>query len=212
MKILMVAAENDALPGGKVGGIGDVVRDIPAALAQIDHQVDVVIPGYQAFSRLPGSRFISSLSVSFGGVQQTVELYQVPSKTSQTNVTQWVLEHPLFGIGGPGKIYCDDPSNRPFATDASKFALFSSAVAKAIISGCFGHIDNLHLHDWHTAMVAVLRAYDPQYQQLKSIHTVYTIHNLALQGIRPLADDGSSLLSWFPGLMFDHHALGDRRF
>ena len=28
MNILLVAAENDALPGGKVGGIGDVVRDI----------------------------------------------------------------------------------------------------------------------------------------------------------------------------------------
>lgn len=27
--ILMIAAENGALPGGKVGGIGDVVRDVP---------------------------------------------------------------------------------------------------------------------------------------------------------------------------------------
>ena len=50
MKILMVAAENDALPGGKVGGIGDVVRDIPLALAGAGQQVDVVTPGYQAFS------------------------------------------------------------------------------------------------------------------------------------------------------------------
>ena len=32
--ILMIAAENDALPGGKVGGIGDVVRDVPRALAE----------------------------------------------------------------------------------------------------------------------------------------------------------------------------------
>ena len=34
--ILMIAAENGALPGGKVGGIGDVVRDVPVALAQRD--------------------------------------------------------------------------------------------------------------------------------------------------------------------------------
>ncbi|MGD8419718.1 MAG: glycogen/starch synthase, partial [Gammaproteobacteria bacterium] len=31
--VLMVAAENGALPGGKVGGIGDVLREVPAALA-----------------------------------------------------------------------------------------------------------------------------------------------------------------------------------
>ncbi len=55
MKILMVAAENDAIPGGKVGGIGDVVRDIPPALAALGHQVDVVTPGYGAFSQLPGA-------------------------------------------------------------------------------------------------------------------------------------------------------------
>ena len=46
MKILMVAAENDAIPGGKVGGIGDVVRDLPSALAAKGHEVDVITPGY----------------------------------------------------------------------------------------------------------------------------------------------------------------------
>lgn len=39
----MAAAENDALPRGKVGGIGDVVRDIPIALAEIGQEVDVVV-------------------------------------------------------------------------------------------------------------------------------------------------------------------------
>ena len=39
MNILMVAAENDALPGGKVGGIGDVVHSIPVALAAAGQQV-----------------------------------------------------------------------------------------------------------------------------------------------------------------------------
>lgn len=212
MKILMVAAENDAIAGGKVGGIGDVVRDIPAALANAGQIVDVVIPGYQAFSRLPGARHISTFQVGFSGQQQTVELYRVPGKNPQDNVVQWVLEHPLFGTGGHGRIYCDDPQGRPFATDASKFALFSAAVAKAIISGSFGQIDTLHLHDWHAATLAVLRAFDPEYRALQSIHTVYTIHNLALQGIRPLADDESSLLRWFPDLMFNHEPLSDPRF
>ncbi|MBT6276689.1 MAG: glycogen/starch synthase, partial [Chromatiales bacterium] len=42
----MVAAENDALPNAKVGGIGDVVRDIPLALAELGCTVSTVIPSY----------------------------------------------------------------------------------------------------------------------------------------------------------------------
>ena len=211
MKILMVAAENDAIPGGKVGGIGDVVRDIPAALAAVGHQVDVVTPGYGAFSRLPGAENVGAVEVMFCGHPHTVELFKVPGKTRQKNVALWILEHPLFAAGGEGKIYCDDPGDRPFATDAGKFALFSVAVAQAIVDDMFAAVDVLHLHDWHAALVTVLRAFDPAYQALQSVHTVYTIHNLALQGVRPLADDASSLHAWFPELDYVVEQLNDPR-
>ncbi|OUS24710.1 hypothetical protein A9Q98_13375 [Thalassotalea sp. 42_200_T64] len=216
MKILMAAAENDALPGGKVGGIADVVRDIPLALANIGQQVDVVMPGYGSFSKLSGAQHITSLQVMFAGQQQAIDIFKIKlddaEKDAQGKVTQWVIEHPLFAIGGHGNIYCDDPDNRPFATDATKFALFSAAVAKAIISQVFGKIDVLHLHDWHTAMVSVLRAFDPEYQQLQSIKTVYTIHNLALQGIRPIDGDESSLKAWFPYLSYQQGTINDPRY
>ena len=216
----MAAAENDALPRGKVGGIGDVVRDIPLALANIDHDVDVVMPGYGHFSTLAEAEFITTLTVMFGGKEESVAFFKISlgndnrtsANQSSSKVTQWVIEHPLFASGGVGKIYCDDPGNRPFASDASKFALFSVAVAKGIISNVFGQVDVLHLHDWHTAMVSVLRAYDPAYQQLKAIRTVYTIHNLALQGIRPIDGDESSLKAWFPYLPFDYNQIGDPRY
>ena len=211
MKILMVAAENDALPGGKVGGIGDVVRDIPPALAAAGHTVDVVTPGYGAFSKIPGAEIVGNVQVMFCGHPQSVAVYRVPAKEPQKNVSLWVLEHPLFAAGGVGAIYCDDPGDRPFATDASKFALFSIALAQAIVDGVFSALDVLHLHDWHSALVSVLRAFDPRYAALKSIHTVYTIHNLALQGVRPLAGDESSLQAWFPELKYDVSRLRDPR-
>ena len=216
MKILMAAAENDALPRGKVGGIGDVVRDIPLALADVGQEVDVVMPGYGHFSLLPEAEHVTSLQVMFGGQYQLVEVYKVNMTNSadkkEKNISQWVIEHPLFASGGKGVIYCDDPSHRPFASDASKFSLFSAAVAKAIISDVFGDIDIIHLHDWHTAMLAVLRAYDPEFQALQSIKTVYTIHNLALQGIRPIEGDESSLKAWFPKLAFDENKINDPRY
>lgn len=212
MKILMVASENDALPGGKVGGIGDVLRDIPKALAQQGQLVDVVLPGYGAFSKLPQAKRIEVIEVEFAGHHQQVELFEVQQVFEQQNVTQWVLEHPLFAEGGAGNIYCDDPAERPFASDASKFALFCAAVAKAICNGLFGQVDVLHLHDWHSAMLSVLRAYDPQYIRLKQIPCVYTIHNLALQGIRPLSGDVSSLNMWFPKLKVDSNQTIDPRY
>jgi len=208
----MAASENDAILGGKIGGIADVVRDIPIALAGIGHSVDVVIPGYGSFSQHPEAKLVTRVDVTFRGQLHSVEIYTLALVNSVANVTQWVIEHPLFAIGGKGSIYCDDPDSRPFATDANKFALFSAAVAESIINNVFGSIDVLHLHDWHTATVAVLREYDPHYTQLKNIKTVYTIHNLSLQGIRPIDEDESALRSWFPYLSFDYNTINDPRY
>lgn len=216
----MVAAENDALPGAKVGGIADVVRDIPPALAIQKQKVQVVLPGYGSLSQLPSAEQVAELVVDFAEEAHIVKVYKVLAKSPVNNVTQWVIEHPMFAVGGVGQVYCDDPSDRPFARDATKFALFSAAVATAIVEQVFGQIDVIHLHDWHAALVAVLRAYDPRFSQLQSIKVVYTIHNLALQGIRPLAGDDSSLAAWFPQLTFDvskicdptyHHCINPMR-
>ena len=211
MNILMVASENDALPGGKVGGIGDVVRDIPPALGDNGHHVHVITPGYGVFPQLPGTEFQGSVQVSFAGKIETINLFRVIAKNPHEFVQIWVLEHPLFSAGGIGSIYCDDPSTRPYATDATKFALFCSAVCQTIENNHFGTLDVLHLHDWHAAIVAMLLAYDPQYNKLQVIRSVYTIHNLALQGIRPLTGDESALQTWFPQLRYDHGQIHDPR-
>ncbi len=69
----------------------------------------------------------------------------------------------------------------------------------------------IHLHDWHAALLLVLRRYHPAYQRLQQIHCAYTIHNLALQGIRPLLGHASSLAAWYPGLAYESAVLADPR-
>ncbi len=207
--ILMIAAENGALPGGKIGGIGDVVRDIPLALAKRDCQVTVVTPAYGSFSKLPGAKLKKTLKIYFAGEQQTIELYHLSKTGSNKKVNHYVIEHPIFSSCGVGRIYCDDPPDRPFSRDASKFALFCNAVAECINQDAFGSLDVLHIHDWHAAFLLILRHYMHRYQSLKKLHCTYTIHNLALQGIRPFKDDDSSLEAWFPGLKYDSGLLAD---
>ncbi|MEQ8515286.1 MAG: glycogen/starch synthase, partial [Chromatocurvus sp.] len=200
LDILMLAAENGALPGGKVGGIGDVIRDVPRALAALQHRVTVITPGYGHFSRLSGATQIGTLQTVFRGQRETVTLYRVPARPETPGVSCLALEHPVFSNGGAGRIYVDDGPDRPFATDASRFALFCAATASAIADGVIPRPDVAHLHDWHSALFALLLQAEPSCAEIADIPLVYTIHNLALQGIRPLRGDDSALLSWFPGL------------
>ena len=201
----MAAAENAALPRGKVGGVGDVVRDLPPAIAALGMPVTVVVPEYGLFANLPGARPVGEFLTPFAGGQHRTHVIELPSET--TGVRQLALQSsPITPQGA--RIYCDDGPQRPFATDAGKFAFFSAALAQLVMT-----MDEapelVHLHDWHTAMYLVLRAFDPQYQPLLAIRTVFTIHNLALQGVRPLDHDASSLAAWYHDLAVDTSALVD---
>lgn len=211
MHVVMLAAENGALPQAKVGGIGDVIRDVPRALARAGHKVTVLTPGYQSLSQLPDSRLLLTLTVRFGGALETLALYCVHCPDDPKQVQHLVLEHPLFAACGVGAIYCHD-AFEPFATDACKFALFSLAACHAICTGAIDKVDVLHLHDWHAALVLLLRRYDPAYQKLQAIRTVYTIHNLSLQGVRPFANNWSSPGTWFPALQYDRSVVADPRY
>jgi starch synthase len=212
VKILMLASENDALPRGKVGGIGDVIRDLPIALADAGHSVTVLTPGYQWFSTQPGTVRLANFSVAFSGFDNELSLFQVPAKEPVDGVEHVVIEHPVFGSAGVGKIYCNDPPDRPFASDGIKFALFSIAAAEALTRGLLGEFDMVHLHDWHSASFATLRQLHPSYRSLQHIPCVYTIHNLALQGIRPLRDDNSSLSVWFDDAIDADERIIDPRY
>ncbi|KTF09048.1 glycogen/starch synthase [Pseudoalteromonas carrageenovora] len=206
MHVLMVAAENDALPGAKVGGVADVVRDAPKALAEQGITVDVVIPDYGIHDL--NRTHIGDVTVAFNAHPHVLTLFKV--EQSQSNVTQIVISHPLFS--NSGSVYCNDAPGRPFATDATKFALFNAAVCEALLQGVLKRPTALHLHDWHSACVAVLLKFEPRYQTLSNLNIAYTVHNIALQGIRPFKYDDSSLEAWFPSLSYDGQQLCDPRY
>ena len=201
MRILMVASENDGIENCKVGGIGDVVRDVPRALAEKGVDTVVVTPSY---GRLRSTVKIWQSSFLVGPAP--IEVFGMPARRPHPRVQHLVIHHP--SVASPdGKIYFDDSKERPFASDATKFSSFSRAVALAARAGVFGRLDCLHLHDWHSAFVLILRKYHPSFAFLREIRTAYTIHNLALQGVRPLRGDPSSLEGWYPDLDFNWAGL-----
>jgi len=189
-----------------VGGVGDVVRDLPTALVDEGWQSTVVTPSYGMFHELPDANRVGSVEVVFRAASQSVDVFDVPG--SEPEVRNIVFEHKLFSPHGRGQVYCGDEPERPYATDANKFAFFCASAA-VWIDQLPDTPDIVHLHDWHAAFYYVLREYASGYERLRRIRTVFTIHNLSYQGIRPLSGDESSLESWFPGLRVTHSAIRD---
>jgi starch synthase len=122
-----------------------------------------------------------------------------------------VIHHPEIEPGAIGHIYHDDPEE-PFYTDFVKFTIFCAAVAEAIKKRAFGKLDIVHLHDWHTSMLLFIKEYLPAYRTLKKLRYVYSIHNLAIQGIRPFTDNYASVDNWFPSVKYDLKKLMDYRY
>ncbi len=209
-RLLMLAAENDALPKGKVGGVADVLRDAPIALAQRGWQVDVLTPAYGRLSILKHEK-LAELQCRFAGTRENLSLHRIEPRFPTPGVQHWVLNHSIFGQDATAPIYVDDERASPFETDATRFALFCQAAAQALVDGKLLAPNLLHLHDWHSALLLLLREFDPNYKKLKKLRCVYTIHNLSLQGIRPLRGYDSALESWWPQLKYREDLVTDPR-
>ncbi|WP_028375470.1 glycogen synthase [Leeuwenhoekiella sp. MAR_2009_132] len=206
---LFVSAENDAIAHCKAGGMADVVRDVPRQLAANGDHVHVIVPAYNRLHL--GGTFISDLKINIRGDESIAYLYEVQPKKHFEGITHYVIHHPEIIEGNIAHIYNDDPTE-PFFTDAVKYFIFNTAVAQAIKQNLFDHVDVVHLHDWHTALLLFHKQFNPEYQILRESWFVYSIHNLSLQGIRPLNNNFASVNNFFPQLGYDYEMVKDDRY
>jgi len=100
--VLMVASENDALTRAKVGGIADVIRDVPPALARQQCEVHVVIPSHGFLHKQQGANRVTHFPVAFGGELLDVSLYALSAGATkrgmlEPGVHQWVIHHDTSG-------------------------------------------------------------------------------------------------------------------
>lgn len=202
--VLFVAAENGGLSGSKVGGVGDVVRDLPVSLAEKGWMVTVVTPEYGLYKGHEGFEYVESIEASFSGQSLAANLIR---STRESSVQYLLIEHPWLIADRPGQIYTNEP-DEPFATDATRFALFSTFVAAWLKKR--NEFDVVHLHDWHTAPLLLLREFCPAFSFLRKLRCVFSIHNLAMQGVRPLLGHSSSLFTWYPDLTVDERVVDPR--
>jgi starch synthase len=163
MKLLFAASE--IFPYAKTGGLADVAYSLPLAL-ESDLVVSRIMPFY-GFMKQEEFCVYDHFTLTCNEEDYFVEILQ---KNDRDIVTYFVKtdllsqrEHPYGDANG------DYPDN------ALRFGLFCMAIVELALR--LG-VDLIHLNDWHTALVPLfIKKYD-----LK-VKTLFTIHNLAYQGI-----------------------------
>lgn len=172
MKVLFAVSE--AVPFVKTGGLADVAGALPAALARLGHEVRLVLPRYRAISP---NGLMSLFPLRFPLGKETVEGAVLEGRTP-AGQTAYFVECPqlfdraeLYGEGG-----------RDYADNLLRFAALSRAVV-AVAAQTFPP-DLIHANDWHTGLVpAYLRARARGGR--RSWPTLFTVHNIAMQGLFP---------------------------
>jgi starch synthase len=177
MKILFVASE--VTPFAKTGGLADVAGALPKALRTLGHDVRIMMPFYAVVERggMAVRKGRKSASVSVDGVEKKgflrqASLGEIPVYLIENR--EYFAREELYGT--PSGDYPDN---------AQRFSFFCRCVLELLKKMDF-RPDIIHCHDWQTALIPHYlkheRKNDPFFARTG---VIFTIHNLAYQGLFP---------------------------
>ena len=169
MRILFATTE--AAPYYKTGGLADVSRSLPDALAARGHDVLVVHPYYAPVAaRGLELTDVGGASLAFPG--RRVPVRYLEHRPERGAPALFVEQDRFFAVDRPYESESGDPLE-----PARRFALFCRAIVER---ARVWDAEVVHLNDWGTALV-------PAYGLVDGLDaaTVFAIHNLAYQGNFP---------------------------
>ena len=175
LRILFVASEVE--PFAKTGGLADVSGTLPRVLAAMGHDVRVILPKYRGVDDVAVLRTVlPRLEVPIGS--RTVEGAILEGRLGRNVPAYFVAQDHYYDrpaiYGGADGSYPDN---------CERFTFFSRAVLTALPGLGFGP-QVLHVHDWPTGLVPVyLETLFRDLDGYRDIASVFTVHNLAYQGL-----------------------------
>ncbi|MFI3184353.1 MAG: glycogen synthase GlgA [Methylococcaceae bacterium] len=173
-KILFVTSE--AHPLIKTGGLADVSGSLPKALVELGEDARIIMPNYQAIKTSEEVRYLSTIHVYNCAVNI------LETKLPGTDVKVWLVDYPEF-FNFPGNPYVDE-HGKPWANSAERFALFCRVTVEVAMNRSYldWKPDIVHCNDWQSGLVPALLSLE-----YSRPATVFTVHNMAYQGVFPSA-------------------------
>ncbi|WP_296491755.1 glycogen synthase GlgA [Rhodoferax sp.] len=174
MKVLQVSAE--IFPLLKTGGLADIAGALPIALNASGCAVRVLLPGFAPIlADLQSDSVLTELTAPWG---ERVQLRQ--GVLGSLGIAAYVIDAPdLYARAGTPY---EDAQRQAHHDNHLRFALLGW-VAAQLACGLDSHWRPavVHSHDWHAALTSAYLAFGPT--QGRRVASVYTVHNLAYQGV-----------------------------
>ncbi len=185
-KILFVTSE--LFPFIKTGGLADVSAALPQMLAELGHEVRILVPRHGAIDnrkyKIHDVVRLKDIPVKIGDKEALFSVRSSFLPSPKVKVQIYFLDN-LEYFGSRKSLYIDPISGLDYQDNDERFIMLSRAVFELISK--LGWIpDIIHCNDWQLglapAYLKTLYKDEPQFSQFKIL---FTIHNLAEQGIFP---------------------------
>ncbi|MCB9472937.1 MAG: glycogen synthase GlgA [Candidatus Delongbacteria bacterium] len=178
----LLFAASEATPWVKSGGLGDVMGALPAALADLDQDVTLVLPLYGNIDReAAGLKPLTRITVPFLGNTFPTSVYTCVPHGGRVRVL--FLENQYYFERD--SVYTDLATGEGWHDNDERFFFFQLAIVQLLLEGVV-EPDVLVLSDWHTSMLpALIRIRYRQHPGLQQIKLVLGLHNLGYQGVFP---------------------------
>ncbi|MDH5572384.1 MAG: glycogen synthase GlgA [Gammaproteobacteria bacterium] len=166
-------ASSEAYPLIKTGGLADVAGSLPRALLSQKQDLRLILPAYtDLMARVKKYRPLIEFTID----NHTVKLLE--TTLPGTKVKTWLVDCSDY-FTRPGNPYMDK-HNKAWPDNAERFNLFCKVIERVAMNrlDLDWQPDIVHCNDWQTGLVPALLA---QYAQRPA--TLFTIHNLAYQGL-----------------------------
>ena len=164
---------SEVVPFAKTGGLADVLGALPPALARLGWDVTVAMPRYRGVT---AGTLIERVPVSVGGYTREMGLFDAPmadgARALLVDCPDLYDRDSLYASGGS-----EYPDN------ARRFAVLVRAALEFVARrGTPPAV--VHAHDWQAGLAPVyLNTIFAAHPVLRRIPTVFTIHNIAYQGV-----------------------------
>ena len=179
----IVHAASEVFPFVKTGGLADVVAALAKALASYGHNVSVFLPGYRAaleHHAASGAEKVLGIQVEMGGEFHRGHVLRLAVARGPT--VYFICKDEYFD-----RRHAYGTSESDYEDNAERFIFFSRAVVESMRMLKL-NADVVHCHDWQTGLLPLfLRSEERKHRVTLAIRTVFTIHNIAFQGIFPMS-------------------------